>query len=69
MIRRGLIAGSAKDWAWALRICDSARPRRRLSLREQNQILDAIVIAQDAEIEAKAAAERLPRRQLRKLKP
>jgi hypothetical protein len=65
-MRRGLIAGSSRDWAWALGVVD--RGKRRLPLREQNFILDNVVIAQDAEAEARdAVRERLPRRQLPRL--
>lgn len=70
MIRRSLVFGTARDWARALSICDSRRLPRALSLREQNQILDAVIIAQDSEAEAReAASERLPRRPLPRLKP
>jgi hypothetical protein len=69
MIRKSLIAGSAKDWAWALGVAD--RSKRKLPLQQQNWILDALIVAQDAEDEArKIARERLPtRRPMRRLRP
>jgi hypothetical protein len=57
MIRRSLIAGGVADWARALHVVDRAR---RLPLREMNFLLDQIIVSQDAEREARAAAiERL----------
>jgi hypothetical protein len=45
------------------------RGKRRLPLREQNWLLDDVIIAMDAEAEARAATrERLPRRSLPRLK-
>jgi hypothetical protein len=58
VIRRSLVAGSARDWAWALGVLD--RGKRRLPVRELNFLLDEIVLQQDAEVEARAI-ERLPR--------
>jgi hypothetical protein len=57
MIRRGLIAGSARDWANALAVIDRGK---RLPRRETNFLLDQIVIAQDAEQEARAVRLPLP---------
>jgi hypothetical protein len=58
MMRRSLVSGDARAWAWALDLAD--RGKRKLPLREQNFLLDAIATAQDAEREARAAArERL----------
>jgi hypothetical protein len=66
MMRRSLIAGGSRDWIAALSVID--RGRRVLPLREQNFLLDEIILAQDAEREARAAVrERLPRRQLPRL--
>jgi hypothetical protein len=65
-MRRSLVFGTARDWAWALHLADTGK--RRLPLREQNFILDAIVTAQDSEAEARAATlERLRRRRLPRL--
>jgi hypothetical protein len=66
MFKRSLVAGGARDWAWALQILDNGK--RRVPLRQQNLVLDEIILAQDAERVARAAAiERLPRRQLPRL--
>ena len=54
MIRRGLIAGGPRDWAWALHVIDLGR--RRLPRRELNFLLDQVIVAQDAEREARAVA-------------
>jgi hypothetical protein len=68
VIRRSLVSGDARAWAWALHMADTGK--RRLPLREQNFILDAIATAQDAEREARASAiDRLTRRSLRRLRP
>jgi hypothetical protein len=68
MIRRGLIAGGSADWAWALHVID--RGKRRLPQRDLNFLLDQIIVSQDAEREARAAAiVRLTRRSLRRLRP
>ncbi len=53
MSRFSTIAGNARQWAEALEVMDRSR---RLSLREQNQLLDTIVIVQDAEREVARAA-------------
>jgi hypothetical protein len=55
-----------------LDLADSARgKRKKLSLREQNLLLDGLCVAIDSEAEAKAAAERLaaPRQPMRRLRP
>ena len=58
MIRRSLIAGTPADWARTLHVID--RGRRPLPRRELNFLLDQIIVAQDAEREARAASiERL----------
>jgi hypothetical protein len=67
MMRRSLISGDARAWAWALSVADNARGKRRLPLREQNFILDNLAAAQDAEAEARAAAKRLTMRRLPRL--
>jgi hypothetical protein len=68
VIRRSLVSGDARAWAWALHVAD--RGKRRLTLREQNFLLDNIILAQDSEREARASAiERLTRRSLRRPKP
>jgi hypothetical protein len=62
---RSLIAGGVADWVRALHELDDGK---RLPLREQNFLLDQIIVSQDAEAEAREAArERFPRRQLPKL--
>jgi hypothetical protein len=67
VIRRpSLVFGTAADWIKALGVADQGK--RRLTLREQNFILDNIITAQDAEAQARdAVRERLPRRQLPRL--
>jgi hypothetical protein len=57
MLKRSLIAGGVGDWAKALHILDNGK--RRVSTRQLNLVLDEIILQQDAEVEAKAAAERL----------
>ncbi len=49
------IAGNSRQWAAALEIMDRSK---RLSLREQNQLLDTLALQIDAEREAAARALR-----------
>lgn len=61
MIRFSAVAGTSSQWAALLDKVD--RDRMALSQRDLNRLLDAIVIAQDAEREARApfSRRRLPR--------
>jgi len=58
--RPSAVAGGAADWIAALHIVEAGR--RKASRTNLNRILDNIIIAQDAEREARAAT-------LRRLKP
>lgn len=65
-MRRSLIAGSAADWIKAVHELENGK--RPISLAELNLALDGVVVAQDAEREAREAVrERFPRRQLPRL--
>jgi hypothetical protein len=59
MMRRSLVSGDARAWARALDLAD--RGKRKLPLRAQNFLLDALATAQDSEREAAAAASELLR--------
>ncbi len=52
MTRFSAVAGSARQWAAVLNTID--RGKEKLPRREMNWLLDDVIIAQDAEREARA---------------